>query len=106
LLDCVADMQVVYGVDNNADGVRDWWTDETGNVGATASDIRSRLLEVRVYILAQVGKRDQDYTHPATTVYVGAADVGSGRNFTYTSDQRKYRWKVYQIVVKPWNLSF
>ncbi|MEK6697203.1 MAG: PilW family protein [Candidatus Deferrimicrobiota bacterium] len=104
LLDCVADLQLVYGLDNNADGVVDNWTDTLDTLGTphTAADIRAQLAEVHVHILAQEGQRDDSYTYPATTIPVGSK--GFVNNFD-VSAYRNYRWKVYNIVVRPKNLA-
>lgn len=101
LLDCVADMQVVYGLDNNADGAVEAWSSDISG-GMTAADIRTQLAEVRVHILAQEGQRDDSYTYPATTIPVGSK--GFVNNFD-VSAYRNYRWKVYNIVVRPKNLA-
>jgi prepilin-type N-terminal cleavage/methylation domain-containing protein len=103
LLDCVADMQVVYGLDNNADGNVTWTPDLAGLFPPgpyAAADIRSKLVEVRVHILAQSGQRDDSYTYPQDNVYVGSE--AAGRSFD-VSGYRNYRWKQYTIVVKPRN---
>ncbi|MBP2668236.1 MAG: pilW-3 [Deltaproteobacteria bacterium] len=105
LLDCVADMQVVYGLDTNADrAVEDWEDDITP---LSAGMIRTQLVEVRVHILAQEGQRDPSYTHTASSVTVGSE--GAGRSFDLNgiigSGYQHYRWKVYSIVVKPRNLA-
>ena len=113
LLDCVADMQVEYGLDTNADGVVDS-TYSQDISSKTAADIRAQLLEVHVSILAQEGQRDDSYTYPYDNVTVGSA--GAGRSFVFTSygftssgtnvnNFKHYRWKVYHIVVKPKNLA-
>lgn len=101
LLDCVADMQVVYGLDTNADGAVEppWLSDISG---MTAANIRTQLAEVRVHILAQEGERDVAYTTPTDNIFVGSE--GQGRNFD-VSGNRNYRWRVYSIVVKPKNLA-
>jgi hypothetical protein len=101
LLDCVADMQVVYGLDNNADGAVEAWSSDI-STGMTAADIRAQLAEVRVHILEQEGQRDDSYTTPSNTIFVGSQ--GLGRNFD-VSGYRNYRWKQYSIVVKPKNLA-
>lgn len=103
LLDCVLDMQVVFGVDES--------TDQNGSVNMhysvlpasyTAETITSQLKEVRVYILAQDGKKDRTYTYPNSSIYIG--ESGLGRLFDFTaaniSDWQNYRWKTYTIVVK------
>lgn len=101
LLDCIADMQVVYGLDTNADGAVEppWLSDISG---MTAANIRTQLAEVRVHILAQEGERDVAYTTPTDNIFVGSE--GQGRNFD-VSGNRNYRWRVYSIVVKPKNLA-
>lgn len=100
LLDCVADMQVVYGLDTNADGAVDTWDADISDM--TAVDIRGQLAEVRVYILAQEGQRDPSYTTPSDNIYVGM--TGYGRNLD-VSGYRNYRWKTYTISVRPRNLA-
>jgi prepilin-type N-terminal cleavage/methylation domain-containing protein len=102
LLDCVADLQVVFGLDNNADREVDGWNLTMG--GMTADQIRAQLVEVHVNILVQQGQRDDSYRYPNPTVYVGSPDIGGGRFFD-VSAYRNYRWKVYNIVVKPKNLA-
>lgn len=115
LLDCVADMQVVYGLDNDGVGRVNQYLD-TDNAASptapantaspTAADIRNQLREIRVYILAQDGARDVTYTYPSATVEVGETlnGVFRGRIFNLDAEARKYRWKVYTIVVRPKNL--
>ena len=101
LLDCAADMQVVYGLDNNADGQVNFWSNDI-STGMTAEDIRNQLIEVRLHVLAQEGMRDDSYRTPSDNVFVGSQGVG--RNFDVTA-YRNYRWKLYNIVVKPTNLA-
>lgn len=103
LLDCVADMQVVFGLDTDADGAVNTWSTDI-SAGMTAANIRTQLVEVQVYILAQEGLRDDTYTHLTNPILVGSAAVGGGRNFNITGFQN-YRWKLYTIVVKPRNLA-
>jgi len=101
LLDCAADMQVVYGLDSDADGQVDTWSNDI-STGMTAADIRIQLLEVRLHVLAQEGQRDDSYRPPTDNVFVGSEGVG--RNFNLVL-YRNYRWKLYTIVVKPTNLA-
>ena len=98
LLDCVADMQVVYGVDTDGDGVLEWQSFPP----ATAADLRTQFRELHVHILVQVGQRDDSYTYPATTISVGSGGIVN--NFD-VSGFRNYRWKVYNIVVRPTTLA-
>jgi prepilin-type N-terminal cleavage/methylation domain-containing protein len=109
LLDCVADMQVVYGLDNDNDGdfepgvSTDNYSDDI--TALTAPQVRNQVKQVRVYILAHEGQRDPNFTYSSATVALGG-DVGLGRNFDLTTIQnyQNYRWKVYTLVVKPRNL--
>ncbi len=100
LLDCVADMQVNYGLDTNGDGAVESWVADIS--GLTAPNIRDQLAELRVYLLAQEGQRDDSYRTPTDNIYIGMAGIGS--NFD-VSGFRNYRWKTYTIVVKPKNLA-
>lgn len=114
LLDCVADMQVEYGLDTNADGVVDNTYSDDISSGMTAAVIRAQLMEVRVAVLSQEGQRDDSYEYPYNDVTVGTAGAGRIFNFAasgFTSSGnvannfKHYRWKVYNIVVKPKNLA-
>ena len=106
LLDCAADMQVIYGYKNNPDDNNVIWIPDLAAsfpLGPTAAaDIRSKLVEVRVHILAQEGQRDDSYKTPSDAIFVGSQGVG--RNFD-VSGYRNYRWRQYSIVVKPKNLA-
>lgn len=109
LLDCVADMQVVYGLDTSGAG---FVNDHRTTPLSTAAEIRDQLKEIRVYILAQEGRKDLSYSYPSTTVDVGESFDGGttvmGRRFNLQThigtDYKYYRWKVYTIVVRPKNL--
>jgi len=113
LLDCVADMQIVFRFDQTVppDGVADIVTDGIAATGLTAQQVRERLMDIRVYILAHEGQRDPNFTYATNPVYVGDAAVGGGRNFNFTTvpnpitDWQNYRWKIYTIVVVPKNLK-
>jgi len=111
LLDCVADMQVIYGLDNDADG--DFEPGVTGSTDGYAEDltaftsqtIREQVKQVRVYILAHEGQREGSYDYPSTTVGLGT-DVSGGRIFDLKAnigdpEYKYYRWKLYTIVVTP-----
>ena len=115
LLDCVADLQVVYALDNDEngsfeDGVgapADAYTDDI--TALTAQQVRNRVKEIRVYILAHEGQRDQTYAYSSETIGVPAAPdpvAGLGRTFDLktaigVSEYQHYRWKIYSIIVKP-----
>jgi prepilin-type N-terminal cleavage/methylation domain-containing protein len=122
LLNCVGDMQVEFELDRNNDGNITYspsLTDASGNELSPA-DIRSQLKNVRVYILAHEGKKDQNYTYNKNSIQVGdpARPASSGRTWDGTpactsnclqtvfgADWKNYRWKVYTIVVHPKNLN-
>jgi prepilin-type N-terminal cleavage/methylation domain-containing protein len=101
LLDCVADMQVVYRRDTDGDGTIDNTTDDISAL--TALQIREQVKDVRVYVLAHEGQRDANYNHTPTTIYVGDPAIGGGRNFDIGTNVN-YRWKLYTLAVKPNNL--
>jgi hypothetical protein len=111
LLDCVADFQVVYGLDTDGAGRVNLHADSLPTT-MTAADIRSQLREIRAYVLAQDGRKDILYTYPSATVDVGESFDGGatllGRRFNLAgligSGWQNYRWKVYTIVVRPKNL--
>ena len=94
LLDCVADFQVQYGLDNTSDGAIDTTSEDLALLDARA--IRQQVKEVRLFILAHEGQRDRNYTHPTGTVTV----AGHVNNV-----DRQFRWRVYEMVVKPINLG-
>ena len=126
LLDCIADMQVIYrfdmdedesaGTNSNANG-----SSVNGSEGATvatvqatladASLLRRRLKDVRVYILAHEGQRDTNYTYCpslaascSTAFPVGEFGLESNFDLTGIANYQNYRWKIYTIVVNPNNL--
>ncbi len=120
LLDCVADFQVVYGVDITTppDGIVDCYTNDLSAALITdAQNTRDKIKEVRVYVLAHEGQMDRDYRFGNSTVRVGDSsglprcDISGvdnilGRDFDLTGipDWQNYRWKVYTLVVSSDNL--
>lgn len=133
LLDCVADMQVVFGWDlsdgmggEGQDGMIDTWSTPIGagglptqvagtmdqsTVAAALNDperLRQSLKVIKLYILAQVGRRDPNYQSLASYV-LGDAQTDLFTNKTYDMTvnpaMRNYHWKVYRIVVRPKNLQ-
>ncbi len=125
LLDCVADIQLGFGWDVDEDGDFELQGLYPGSTDQyledinvfTAQEIRERLKEVRVYILAQEGQRDSGFNFSgfssdggacATCVEVGDVDdLNVGRYFDLQAvipDFEEYRWKVYTVIVKPANL--
>ncbi len=116
LLDCVANLQVVYSLDSTGSGAIDSHLDASfgtpGAPGALTSaqqlDILwNQLRELRVYILAQDGRRDPGYTYPNQTVTVGEFGMGSSVDLAATigSEWMHYHWKIYTIVIQPKSLN-
>jgi len=130
VLDCVADMQVILGWSMTAgeakseDGVHAYSSMPATDYSVTASPstaagdiqawlqdpkmIREHLKMIKVYILAQEGRRDRNYTYPQPFIdLIGDPVFGSinmSRRYVFSADQLQYRWKLYQIIVRPKNL--
>jgi len=119
LLDCVADMQVVFGWNTGADAsiyVVDTYTNADGKSpgGLSTADqsvtdaenIMMRLKLIKVYILAQDGGYDKNYTNTNAAMYVGEfGETGSTKSVDLTlTNYRNYRWKLYKLSVRPKNL--
>jgi len=129
MLDCVADMQIVFGWDltdgmgnEGQDGVIDSWSSPVSTAGAITvapstsltlvtdalsnpEKIRKSLKIVKVYILSQVGRRDLNYQSQASYVVGGQGESSITNTYNLTADMRNYRWKLYQLVVRPKNLT-
>jgi len=105
LIDCVADMQVIFRLDTDNNGSIDTQTDNISTL--TAQQIREQVKEVRVYLLTHEGQYDRTYVsslpNPLT---IGEFGLGSSFNFDSRigSTWKGYRWKVHTMVVKPRNL--
>ncbi len=125
VLDCVADMQVIYGVDTDAvlDNAVNCYVNNLADVLAPndAENVRNRVKEVRVYILSHEGQIERDFTFnppiAPSSVRVGeasanlpggsctgAAAMGRDYDLSGITDWQNYRWKVYAISVETDNL--
>jgi len=111
ILDCVADMQIVFRSDTNGDGIIDTSTDDLAGLDAKA--VREQVKEVRVFILAHEGQRNISYTFTnftgaatcPTCIRVGeSAVLGQDLDLSAITNFQNYRWKVYTLVVKTNNL--
>jgi prepilin-type N-terminal cleavage/methylation domain-containing protein len=111
LLDCVADLQVVYILDSSSNGQI---TETESLAGLTMSDIRDQLKSIQVYVLSHEGGKDSLYTYPNETIAVGPTVDGitagsNGRTFnlkeTIKTGWERYRWKIYRFTVNPLNLG-
>lgn len=135
VLDCAAAMHVVLGwsmldasgnlvtdPDQEGAGTIDTWTDADGtNVSSTSAQvtsacvqsaladpgqIRTKLKEIKVYVLAQYGKKDASYISPASFQLYNSQEEGAtpGVTFNLPQNMLNYRWKVYRVTVRPNNL--
>jgi prepilin-type N-terminal cleavage/methylation domain-containing protein len=111
LLDCVADMQVLFLLDTNGDGEADLHTNDLS--GYSAQAIREQVKEIRVYLLAQQGKKDRAFFYPASRIVVGDPKFPAMGGVwdearlkaTFKDDWMHYHWKLYTIAVQPKNLD-
>jgi len=130
LLPCVAGMQVVLGWDYNGDGLIDTWSNadgstvsDVGGLGVTSAQIQAALSQannpmsanqpniwnnlktVKVYILAQNGRKDLSYKSPSPIIGGDPGEMSLTRSYDIAgSNWSNYRWKLYKIVVNPRNL--
>jgi hypothetical protein len=117
-------MQVIYGWDlksggsSGNDGLIDTYSNADGTVAvgeatntevaaalSSAESVRNSLKLVKVFILAQNGKMDRNYTSPASYDLFDSGESSLGRTYTLAGTMTNYRWKVYRIVVRPKNLA-
>jgi type IV pilus assembly protein PilW len=102
LLDCVMDFQVAFGEDSDGDSAVDTWITDLS--GLSASDIRTKIKEVRAFVIVQEGQRDPGYNAP-NTITLGDNDTGILSTLSPSGDDVHYRWKVLKIAVSPMNLK-
>ncbi len=116
LLDCIADMQVVYSLQSASNGVvtdTDTLIDTSTLQPLTAAQIRTELKTIQVYVLTHEGGKDQSYTYPNQYIAVGPSadgiNTGSGRKYDLKTSigtgWQQFRWKVYRMIVNPSNLN-
>lgn len=134
ILDCVADMQVVFGwfYEGSSSPDKITFSDANGYGSetplavswlASPTEIKSRLKFIKVYIMAQDGRKDSNYQNTNTlgpsnntyAVVVGepgpspASNVSITKAYTAaelsTKGWQNYRWKTYRIIAKPVNLT-
>jgi prepilin-type N-terminal cleavage/methylation domain-containing protein len=130
VLDCVADMQIVLGWDlrdsgcaAGSDGQIDTWSNSDGTVvardanvtcnadsaevvaaQASAELVRSNLKIIKVYILAQQGRKDLGYTNRSPVTVGDVGETALTRSYALPADMLNYRWKVYRLIARPKNL--
>ena len=108
LIDCVANMQVVFRLDTNMDGIPDQTVNSIS--GLSAYDIKLQVKEVSIYILAHEGMKDSsfksDISNPTAYLVGPTAALGTTVNLagldTSSADAwKQYRWNTYKLVIKP-----
>ena len=113
LLDCAADMQVIFGLDNDGDG--DFEPGAGGSTDGynenifalTAQQIREQVRQVRVYILAHEGQIDMGFDFNnfngacSHCVLVGEFGLGHSFDLATITGYQHYHWKLYTIVATP-----
>ncbi len=81
LIECVANMQVVFNLDTNLDGVPDLIVNDIS--GLDPYKIKEQVKEVHIYILAHEGLKDKSYkseiANPAVTLGPSAVTGDHGR---------------------------
>jgi prepilin-type N-terminal cleavage/methylation domain-containing protein len=72
-----------------------------------ANYIRTRLKGIKIYVLAQNGRLDPGYTSPSPITYsTTEASLTRPAGFNINAQNwQHYRWKLYQMVVRPKNLT-
>jgi prepilin-type N-terminal cleavage/methylation domain-containing protein len=121
ILDCVADLQVIFYVDTDGDGKVDYHIPDLSDPDYTADGVRQRVKEIRVYILAQQGRKDPGFQYPVSDpnkaivvgdpglnqslgTVLGSVWTQSALSNSFGADWRNYHWRVFTIVAQPKNL--
>ncbi|NLT22523.1 MAG: prepilin-type N-terminal cleavage/methylation domain-containing protein [Syntrophorhabdus sp.] len=102
LVECVANMQVIFRLDTNLDGVPDQTVNDIS--GLDALTVKEQVKEVQIYILGHEGIMDRGFTYGgANPVTVGpSVAMGTSVNLSaFGTDWNHYRWKTYTLIVKP-----
>ncbi len=118
IMDCVANMQAVFILDTDGNGILSslelatpvnflTTTGDSSGTALNALEIKQRVKEVRIFILAHEGTFDRGYRYSyGSTITVGPSiTTGQVVNLTDFQDADhawdRYRWKVYNLSVKP-----
>ena len=127
MADGVYALFALYGVDTNGDAVQDTWVDPSGtysltNVMASTATMR-KIVSVRIALIVRSNSYeghasdDSDpakvalFTTPTSVDYFNTLTDGTGtplpalkRTLTFTTDQRHYRWRVFEFTVPLRNM--
>ncbi|MHB8150303.1 MAG: PulJ/GspJ family protein [Desulfobulbia bacterium] len=96
-LNCVADIIVRFDLDTNIDGTID--VNDSAALPASTSAIIDQVRNIDVFVLQQIGQRDQEYTF-AGDITLGLP-AGVAFNTAGITEFNKYRWKVLKLSGKP-----
>lgn len=114
IMDCVADFQIVFGLDTDGNGELDTSTDSL--LGMTAADIRAQVKVISAYILTHEGQQDPKYdfsqtsTPASSKIRVGEGALGREFDLNLNFDNqdlevkdlwKRYRWRVMRVTEKP-----
>ncbi|PLX91502.1 MAG: hypothetical protein C0619_07325 [Desulfuromonas sp.] len=103
LVSCVLDLQAGFGLDTTDSGNIDTLTDTQATLNNLSQEqMNKQLKRLKMYLLVQSGRRNNDYTYPLDKVWVG--EGGIGREITLTDDQREYHWRLVSLSVQPRNV--
>jgi type IV pilus assembly protein PilW len=103
LFDNIVQFQAQYGKDTNNDGVVDVYNETTP---ATTTEWNA-VLAIRVAVVARSGLFEKDEVSPATIrIWDDSANppTTTGPVWTLTSDERHYRYKVFNTVIPLRNM--
>lgn len=91
LVDCVKDFQVAIKFGDN------WVT----NLTASPRELKGKVSEIRVFILAQEGQRfDQKVTN-INELSIGDDATGNIKTVYFTQEDKHYRWRLLRVVARP-----
>jgi len=90
IINCVADFQVRFILDNNNDGI----PETTQSTLSIPNSDMNKLKLINVYLLVQEGQKDKNYTSPNSYSM-------DGINFSLPTGYENYRWKIVKISVTP-----
>jgi prepilin-type N-terminal cleavage/methylation domain-containing protein len=102
LVECVANMQIVFRLDTNLDGVPDQTVSDIS--GLDALSIKEQVKEVQIYILAHDGILDRGFTYSGANPVTVGPSVATGTSVdlsAFGTDWSRYRWKIHTLIVKP-----
>jgi type IV pilus assembly protein PilW len=95
ILNCVADFTTTFELDTDGDGAID--SPSAASPPAAAAAVLAQVKNINMYILMQVGKKDEKLNSSETL----NAETGVTLSKAGITDPQKYRWKVVRISGKP-----